>query len=100
MSIQWKGAMSSIPIWNSSPRLLMNRSIGVALLLVFGSLPCARAREIETPKIELYGGYDYVRYNANPRINGVPSSVSYGANGITGQAAYNPTNRFGIVGEL
>ena len=78
----------------------MNRSIRVALLLVFGPLSCARAQEIETPKIELYGGYDYVRYNANPRINGVTSSVSYGANGMTGQAVYNVSSRLGIVGEL
>ena len=78
----------------------MKRPITVALLLVFGYLPCAKAQEIETPKVELYGGYDYVRYNANPRINGVPSSVSYGANGMSGQAVYNTNNRFGIVGEL
>jgi len=78
----------------------MNRFITVALLLVFGYLPRAKAQEIETPKIELYGGYDYVRYNANPRINGVTSSVSYGANGMSGQAAYNLNNRFGIVGEV
>ena len=78
----------------------MNRFITVALLLVFGYLPRAKAQEIETPKIELYGGYDYVRYNANPRINGLPSSVSYGANGMSGQAVYNTNNRFGIVGEL
>jgi len=78
----------------------MNRFITVALLLVFGFLPCARAQDIETPKIELYGGYDYVRYNANPRINGVPSSVSYGANGVTGEAVYNTNSRLGIVGEL
>ena len=78
----------------------MNRSLRVALLLVLGSLPCARAQEIETPKIELYGGYDYVRYNANPRINGVTSSVSYGANGMSGQAVYNMNSRLGIMGEL
>ena len=78
----------------------MDRFIAVGLLLVVGSLPCARAQEIETPKIELYGGYDYVRYNANPRINGVSSSVSYGANGMTGQAVYNVNSRLGIVGEL
>lgn len=59
-----------------------------------------KAQEIESPKIELHGGYDYVRYNANPRIKGVPPSESFGANGITGQAAYNPNSRFGIVGEL
>jgi hypothetical protein len=78
----------------------MTRSTAVALLLVFGYLPCARAQEIATPKIELYGGYDYVRYNANSRINGVPPSESFGANGISGQVAYNTNNRFGIVGEL
>ena len=78
----------------------MKRSIGVVLLLVFGYLPRGRAQEIATPKIELYGGYDFVRYNANPRINGVSSSESFSANGISGQAVYNANNRFGIVGEL
>ena len=66
----------------------MIRSTVVALFLVlFGFQPCAKAQEIESPKIELYCGYDYVRYNANSRINGVPPSESFGANGITGQAA-------------
>jgi len=78
----------------------MNRAIGVAVLLVFGALPCTRAQELETPKIELYGGYDYVRYNANSRIDGIASSVSYGANGMSGQAVYNANSRLGIVGEL
>jgi hypothetical protein len=72
----------------------------VLLLVVFEFLPGAKAQEIETPKVELYGGYDYVRYNANPRINGVPPSESFSANGISGQAAYNPYSRFGILGEL
>lgn len=79
----------------------MIRSIAVVILLVlFGFVRCAKAQEIETPKFELYGGYDYVRYNANPSINGVPLSESFNANGITGQATYNPYSRFGIVGEL
>ena len=78
----------------------MKRLIGVVLLLVFGYLPRARAQEIATPKIELYGGYDFVRYNANPRINGVSSSESFSANGISGQAVYNANNRFGIVGDF
>jgi len=38
----------------------MNKSISTVLLLVFGSLCCARAQEIQTPKIELY--------DANPGI--------------------------------
>jgi len=59
-----------------------------------------KAQEIETPKVELYGGYDYIRYNANPRNNGVPLFESFSANGITGQAVYNPNSHFGIVSEL
>ena len=79
----------------------MTRSAAVVLLLfVLGFSPRVKAREIQTPKIELYGGYDYIRYNANPRINGVPPSESFSANGISGQAAYNPYSRFGILGEL
>jgi hypothetical protein len=79
----------------------MIRSGAVVLLLVlFEFLPHAKAQEIEKPKVELYCGYDYVRYNANPRINGVPPSESFSANGITGQAAYNPYSRIGIVTEL
>jgi hypothetical protein len=78
----------------------MRRDAVVLLLVLLGYLPHARAQEVETPKIELYSGYDYVRYNANPRIKGVPPSESFGANGITGQAAYNPANWFGIAGEL
>jgi len=81
--------------------LTMARSTAVVLLLVLvGFLPRVKAQDIETPKVELYGGYDYVRYNANPRIIGVPTSESFNANGISGQAAYNLNSRFGIVGEL
>jgi hypothetical protein len=36
----------------------------------------------------------------NPRINGVSSSEFFSANGISGQAVYNASNRLGIVGEL
>src|SRR5215831_276136 len=79
----------------------MIRSTAVVLFLVpFGFQPCAKAQEIESPKIELYGGYDYIRYNANPRINGVPPSESFSANDITGQAVYNPNSQFGFVSEL
>jgi hypothetical protein len=79
----------------------MIRSAAVVLFLfVLGFPPRVKAQEIETPKVELYGGYGYIRYNANPRINGVPHFESFSANGITGQAVYNPNSRFGIVSEL
>jgi len=51
----------------------MQKSIVFALLLaLLGSLPPAKAQE--SSKVDLYGGYDYVRYNASPRITGVPPS--------------------------
>src|SRR5215470_11767736 len=92
--------MSSTVIRISNPRSGMKRPITLALLLLFGYQPCSKAQEIDTPTVELHGGHDYVRYNANPRINGVSFSESSGANGIGGQAAYNGNNRFGLVGEL
>lgn len=100
ISMKWKEATSFIVIRISNPRSTVKTLIRAALLLVFAYLPCAKAQEIETPKVELYGGYDFVRYNANPRINGVSSSESFNANGITGEAVYNPASRLGIVGEL
>jgi hypothetical protein len=48
----------------------------------------------------LYGGYDYVRFNASPRISGVPSSQSVNGNGLSGQIEYNFNNRLGAVAEL
>jgi hypothetical protein len=79
---------------------MIRSTAAVILLLLFGFVGRAKAQEIETRKVELYGGYDYDRYNVNPRINGVPPSESFGANSITSQAAYNAYSRFGIVGEL
>jgi len=87
--------------WKAGSALILRIIIAIsALLLLLGLLPHAKGQESETSKVDLYAGYSYVRYNANPRINGVPPSESFGADGITGQAAYNPASRFGIVGEL
>jgi len=80
--------------------IMIRSTLVVLLLVLFGLLPGTKAQEVETLKVELYGGYDYIRYNANPRIIGVPASESFNANGISVQAAYNLNSRFGIVGEL
>lgn len=77
----------------------MRNSRAVALLFaVFGYTSVAKAQG--TPALELYGGYDYVRYNANPKISGVPPSESFNANGVSGQIAYNPNNWLGLAAEL
>ena len=78
----------------------MRKSLAVGLLLgLFGILPLAKAQE-QPSRLELYGGYDFVRFNANPRISGVPPSESNSANGGSVQADYNPTNWLGLVADF
>lgn len=77
----------------------MRRFYAVSLLFaVIGCAPIARAQEAAA--VEVYGGYDYVRYNANPRINGVPPSESYNGDGGSAQLTYNPFNWLGLVADL
>lgn len=54
----------------------------------------------QTSKLELYGGYAYVRYNASPRITGVPLSESFNANGASGQIEFNANNWLGLVADV
>lgn len=78
----------------------MKKSYSIALLLaIFATAPLAKGQE-EAQKLELYAGYDYVRYNANPRITGVPTSESFNANGGSGQVAFNATNWIGLVADF
>jgi len=50
-----------------------------------------------TPTFEASAGYDYVRYNANPKI---PTSENVNGNGVSGQFAFNPYSRVGLVAEV
>lgn len=63
----------------------------LALLAIFAFTLPAKAQD-ETPKAELYVGYDYLRVNA--------SGTSFNFNGGSGQFAYNANNWLGIVGDL
>lgn len=53
-----------------------------------------------TSKVELYGGYDYVRFNINARVEGFPPSATFNGNGGGGQLEYNPNDWFSLVGDL
>jgi hypothetical protein len=78
----------------------MRNSLAVGLLLaILGTVPPAKAQE-ELSKLELSGGYDYVRYNANPRVSGVPPSESFNANGVSGQIEYNANNWLGGIADF
>ena len=63
-------------------------------------LASASAARGQASKIDLYGGYDYVRYNANPRADNLPPSESFNANGVSGQIACNVSDWLGLVAEI
>jgi opacity protein-like surface antigen len=81
----------------------MKKSIWFAafLLLIFASPAMAQ----ETPKVEIFGGYSFLRVTTDdnpgvlPQTNG-SSLDSVSANGFMVSGAYNLKNYLGIVGEF
>lgn len=79
----------------------MNKRLAIALLsfALCLSAECVHAQS-ETPLLDLYGGYDYVRFNVNARVPGFPASSSYNGNGGGGQLEYNVDRWLGVVGDV
>jgi opacity protein-like surface antigen len=82
----------------------MNKAFALAFALVllfglFAAAPAIKAQE-QAPKLEVYGGYYYARFNVNSNTSGVPSSESFNGNGGGGQLEYNANNWLGVVGDL
>jgi hypothetical protein len=73
-----------------NPSLLVVRIL-TALLTISAFTLLARAQD-ETPKIEVYGGYDYVRVS--------DLGDSYNFNGGSGQFAYDANRWLGLVGDF
>jgi hypothetical protein len=73
--------------------------IVVIFLAVFGIALRAKAQD-EATKLEAYAGYDYIRFNVNANVSGVPPSQSFNGNGGGGQLEFNANNWLGIVGDL
>jgi hypothetical protein len=69
------------------------------LFAIFGTVPCRRHTR-NPQKSSCTGGMTNVRYNATPRISGVPPSESYNAHGARVQADYNPTKWLGLVADF
>ena len=63
----------------------------LALLGICAFAPPGKAQE-QTPRAELYGGYDYVRANA--------AGSSFNFNGGGGELTYNANNWLGFTGDL
>jgi hypothetical protein len=67
-------------------------------LATFAAAPALKAQEAAA-KLELYGGYSYIRFNITYLNNGHPAKDNYNGSGGTGEIVYNPTNWFGVVGD-
>ena len=83
--------MERLHLWLKKLVALSLVDILAALLGIFAIAVPARAQN-ETPRIEVYGGYDYVRVS--------DLGDSYNFNGGSGQFAYNANRWLGIVGDF
>lgn len=79
----------------------MNRQMAAVFLffVLCVGVECAHAQS-ETPRLDLYGGYEYVRFNVNARVPGFPASSSHNGNGGGGQLEYNLDRWLGVVGDV
>jgi len=78
----------------------MRHSLAIMVLLSAAmSAPAVWAQE-ESSKLELYGGYDYVRFHINARVSGQPPSETFNGNGGGGELAYNVNNWIGVLGDV
>lgn len=77
----------------------MKRSFAALFFLAsFAFVPVLKAQE-DASKLELYGGYSYIRFSINAMVAGQPPSQVFNGNGGTGDIVYNPTNWLGLVGD-
>ncbi len=78
----------------------MNKAFALVLLLgLFVTARPMKAQE-QASRLEVYGGYYYVRFNVNSNLPGVAPSATYNGNGGGGQLEYNANHWLGIVGDL
>jgi opacity protein-like surface antigen len=78
----------------------VNKSFAIFLLLaLFAAAPPVKAQE-QAPKLEVYGGYYYARFNVNANVPGIAPSATYNGNGGGGQLEYNANRWLGVVGDL
>src|SRR5271163_2964952 len=71
----------------------------LVLFVILGSAPQVKAQD-EPSKLDLYGGYDYVRFNINSGVSGQPPSQTFNGNGGGGQLVYNVNNWFSVLGNV
>jgi Outer membrane protein beta-barrel domain len=83
------------------PRRHMEMRNSLAVVSLFAAISVAPAllAQEEPSRLELYGGYDYVRFNINTNVSGQPPSQTFNGNGGGGELMYNVSNWLGILGD-
>src|SRR5215469_5182752 len=77
------------------------RTASVFVLLIAALVVSPSLRSQETPSVfELYGGYDYVRFNINANVIGQPPFQTFNGNGGGGQLVFNLNRWFGVLGDV
>ena len=78
----------------------MRNLLGVVLLVAVTSAAPVLEAQGEPSKFELYGGYNYVRFNINANVAGQPPSQTFNGNGGGGDFMYGVNNWFGVLGDM
>lgn len=80
----------------------MRNLCAVALLVVVSVFtPALKAQEVSAvPALEVYAGYDYIRFDVNANVSGQPPSATYNGNGGSGQLDYNANNWLSVLGNV
>jgi hypothetical protein len=73
--------------------------LGLLIVAIMACVPLARAQE-EAAKVEVYGGYYFVRFDIRADLAGVAPSAIYRADGGGGQVEYNINRWLGGVGDF
>ena len=76
------------------------KSLAALVLLIFLFACGSTAKAQEIPALELYGGYDFVRFDINSNVEGQPPSQTYNGNGGGGQVVYNVDRWLGILADV
>lgn len=76
---------------NTLPALLLMAATTTAPALLAQDAPA---------KLELYAGYDYVRFNINANVAGQPPSQTFNANGGGRELTYSVNNWLGLLDDM
>jgi Outer membrane protein beta-barrel domain len=79
--------------------IIRNTLATVLLLASMGSAPALHAQQ-DPSRLELYGGYNYVRFNINANVSGQPPSQTFNGNGGGGELVYNVNHWLGVLGDV